>query len=254
MTNVEKVSARGRQSGFVIDSSFVIRLPRRRTAKGGHSSFLGQRAFTLLEVLVVITIMIILAGLLLSTFGYMQKKGARARAETEIAAMSAACESYKADNGIYPRDANTDTLAAVTDQTYSTNNPPDPVPTSYNSDPTTGVDAYKTASFRLYALLSGNLNGDRSTVTGRVYFQFKPNMLYPRSGAGIVVAIVDPFGNCYGYSTAKANYNDNPSNPNYGFNPTFDLWSTSGTGTNASQTEQQRAAEAAYEQKWIKNW
>ena len=45
-----------------------------------------------------------LAGLVLSTVGYVQKKGARSRAETEIAAMSAACESYKADNGIYPRD------------------------------------------------------------------------------------------------------------------------------------------------------
>ncbi len=70
-------------------------------------------AFTLIELLVVISIIIILAGLILSTVGYVQKKGARSRAETEIAAMSAALESYKADNGIYPRDATTtDTLNA----------------------------------------------------------------------------------------------------------------------------------------------
>jgi hypothetical protein len=140
---------------------------------------------------------------------------------------------------------------------YSTKTPPDPVPTSYDSDPlqsTAGVDAYKVASFILYAQLSGNLNGDRSTVTGRVYFQFKPNMLFPVGGTGTVVAIVDPFRNCYGYSTAKAKYTDDPTNPNYGFNPTFDLWSTSGTGSGASQTEQERAVDAAYEQKWIKNW
>ena len=61
-------------------------------------------AFTLIELLVVMAIIIVLAGLVLSTVGYVQKKGARSRAETEIAAMSAACESYKADNGIYPRD------------------------------------------------------------------------------------------------------------------------------------------------------
>src|SRR5213078_2483771 len=134
MTNAEKIGATGiRHSGFVIDSSFVIRPPRRRTAKAGHSSFLGQRAFTLLEVLVVIAIISILAGLLLSTFGYMQKKGARARAETEIAAMSAACESYKADNAVYPRTSVTDTFTAVTNRT-----PSDPQPTSY--DP--GVTAY----------------------------------------------------------------------------------------------------------------
>ena len=205
-------------------------------------------AFTLIELIVVIGIIAILSALVLSTVGYARKKAGRARAETEIAAMSAACESYKADNGIYPRDANTDALAAVTDQTFSTKNPPDPVPTSYNSDPVTGVAAYKTASFTLYAQLSGNLNGDRSTVTSRVYFQFKPNMLYPQGGVGTVVAIVDPFGNCYGYSTAQQ------ADPTKGFNPTFDLWSTAGSGTNASQTEQQRAADAAYEQKWLKNW
>jgi prepilin-type N-terminal cleavage/methylation domain-containing protein len=233
MTNVEKVSARCRHLGFVIDSSFVIRLARRRTAKAGHSSFLGQRAFTLLEVLVVIAIISILAGLLLSTFGYMQKKGARARAETEIAAMSAACESYKADNGVYPRDTTnntTDNLTALTSQT-----PPDPLPTSY--DPSNA--AYSSASFYLYGQLSGNINGDRSTYSQKSYFQFKPNMLSPAGGTGTVTAIRDPFGKSYGYSTA------NQANPSYGFNPTFDLWSTGGTSN---------ATDAAYEKAWIKNW
>ena len=61
-------------------------------------------AFTLIELIVVVGIITILAALVLSTVGYARKKGARARAETEIAAMSAACENYKADNGVYPRD------------------------------------------------------------------------------------------------------------------------------------------------------
>src|SRR5205823_12551701 len=77
------------------------------------SSFGGKAAFTILELLVVITIIITLAGLVLATIGYVQKKGARSRAEAEIAAMSAAAESYKADNGVYPRDTvggSTDTL------------------------------------------------------------------------------------------------------------------------------------------------
>ena len=47
-------------------------------------------AFTLIELIVVVGIIIVLAGLVLSTVGYARKKGARARAETEIAAMSAA--------------------------------------------------------------------------------------------------------------------------------------------------------------------
>src|SRR5258705_969383 len=59
-------------------------------------------AFTLIELIVVVGIITILAGLVLSTAGYARKKGARARAETEIAAMSAALENYKADNAVYP--------------------------------------------------------------------------------------------------------------------------------------------------------
>lgn len=58
--------------------------------------------FTLIELMIVIAIIAILASLVLSTAGYVQKKGARSRAEAEIAAVGAALESYKADNGDYP--------------------------------------------------------------------------------------------------------------------------------------------------------
>src|SRR5438034_11464173 len=115
MTNVEKVpAARGRHSGVVIDSPFATRLPRRSRAKAPRSSFTARRAFTLIELVVVVGIILILAGLVLSTAGYARKKGARARAETEIAAMSAACESYKADNATYVRNTDTDGLDAQT--------------------------------------------------------------------------------------------------------------------------------------------
>lgn len=75
------------------------------------SPSLRPRGFTLIELLVVITVIAILAGLILNTAGYIQKKGARSRAEAEIAALSAALESYKADMGDYPRGTNTGTNA-----------------------------------------------------------------------------------------------------------------------------------------------
>jgi prepilin-type N-terminal cleavage/methylation domain-containing protein len=234
MTNVEKVAtARCRHLGFVIDSSFVTRPPRRRTAKAGHSSFLRQRAFTLLEVLVVITIMIILAGLVLSTFGYMQKKGARARAETEIAAMSAACESYKADNAIYPRD-------------NATNGYTDTLDARQNIDPSQTV--YQNASLYLYEQLSGDMNANlQPPPSAKIYFSFKPQMLDgTRDGNGNLTSVTyirDPFGNSYGYSTA------NQSDAQKGYNPTFDLWSTAGAAPSPTP-----APPATQQDLWIKNW
>jgi prepilin-type N-terminal cleavage/methylation domain-containing protein len=62
--------------------------------------------FTILELIIVIAIIAILAGLILSTAGYVQKKGASSRAETEIAALTVALENFKADNGDYPHGTN----------------------------------------------------------------------------------------------------------------------------------------------------
>ena len=62
----------------------------------------NRQAFTLIELLVVITVIAILAGLVLNTAGYIQKKSARSRAEAEVAALSAAIESYNLDYGAYP--------------------------------------------------------------------------------------------------------------------------------------------------------
>ena len=71
-----------------------------RKVDGKHAG-----AFTLIELLVVIAIIGILAGLVLATAGYVQKKSALARAESEIAAISTALEGYKAEYGAYPSNA-----------------------------------------------------------------------------------------------------------------------------------------------------
>jgi type II secretion system protein G len=71
-------------------------------------SLLRRRsAFTLIELLVVIAIIAILAALTLSTMGYVNKKGAESRARSEVAALSAAIESFKLDTGTYPSNVST---------------------------------------------------------------------------------------------------------------------------------------------------
>ena len=187
-------------------SSFVIR----------HSSFpaTGAPAFTVVELLIVMAIILILAGLILATSGYVQKKGARSRAEAEIAAMSAALENYKADNGIYPSDP---AKTELVDPTVS------PTPAG--------------ASLYLYNQLAGASNGSRTPIAGaKSYFTFRPNQLNPSDQNQDVAFIRDPFGNSYGYSTAYQ------ASSSQGYNPTFDLWSTANAEPVTDQTQ------------WIKNW
>jgi type II secretory pathway pseudopilin PulG len=214
-------------------------------------------AFTLIELVLVVGIITLLGALVLSTVGYARKKGARARAETEIAAMSAALENYKADNGIYPRDPTANTATDKVNAKADGNPMPSPTPPGNPSGAT-----YPQASLVLYRALSGDRNLDRVVTTAdenfnvdgtslsppltqlpQSYFTFKLNMLSPAGGVGTVTAIVDPFGNSYGYSTAYQ------YDPNTGYNPTFDLWSTCGeTEPKAGETFQQ------YQLRWPKNW
>jgi prepilin-type N-terminal cleavage/methylation domain-containing protein len=197
-------------------------------------------AFTLIELIVVVSIIAVLSALVLSTVGYARKKGAQARAETEIAAMSAACENYKGDNGVYPRGpASAITIGTVTIPANATDN----LDARTRGNPADTADpTYGETSLYLYTLLSGDSTGNRSP-TGKSYMAFKPNMLLPSGGTGTVTAISDPFGNSYGYSTANQ---ADPVTPK-GYNPTFDLWSTTGLTTAGQPTQ-------ADQNQWIKNW
>ncbi|HSP44626.1 MAG TPA: type II secretion system protein [Chthoniobacterales bacterium] len=215
-------------------SSFVIR----------HSSFRAGGAFTLIELLIVMAIILVLAGLILATSDYVQKKGYRSRAEVEIAAISAALENYKADHGVYPRGKS---IAA----------PPNGSPTyavaatgtddlNARTDLTSSGSKYRDASRYLYEQLSGDLNLDLSPDTGsKSYMPFKEsNLALIKDATGKTVGlshIKDPFGNSYGYSSGGA------TTPPVGYNPTFDLWSTCGN-KDPNETDQQYVA------RWIKNW
>jgi hypothetical protein len=130
-------------------------------------------------------------------------------------------------------------------------------------DPATANAAFYTAaSLVLYRALSGDRNLDRSitaadenynidgmalspplTQLPQCYFAFKPNMLSPSGGAGTIIMVADPFGNSYGYSTA------NQYDPNTGYNPTFDMWSTAATAPSPTPPPP-----ATQQDLWIKNW
>lgn len=61
-----------------------------------------QRGFSLVELLVVITIIVILSGLTIGAMGWVQRKAAVDKAKAQLALLENGLEQYHADTGTYP--------------------------------------------------------------------------------------------------------------------------------------------------------
>jgi prepilin-type N-terminal cleavage/methylation domain-containing protein len=230
---------------------------------------IGARSgFTLIELLAVMAIILILAGLILSIAGNANFRGAEARAQGEIQAISAACESYKTDNGAYPESSPAVTTGS---DILSPLNDTDPAGSTSSAH-------YIAAGETLYQALAGvNASGGNTDANGnllKVYMNFTPGQLYstanstnpdstPPVATNVLMTtyVVDPFGLPYGYSTAQATANQTaaanspPTTPaTVGYNPTFDLWSTAGYSPTNGKSYPTNIAAANYYTLWIKNW
>lgn len=67
-----------------------------------HSPARPSRGFTLIEMLVVITIIVILAGLVMGGMGYVQQRQAYEKAKVQLALLAKGIEEYKSEMGKYP--------------------------------------------------------------------------------------------------------------------------------------------------------
>jgi prepilin-type N-terminal cleavage/methylation domain-containing protein len=208
-----------------------------------------RSGFTLIEMITVVAIIILLAGLVISTAGWANRKAAMERALNEIKGIGAAIENYKIDNGTVPQNDDTDLL--------------DPR-IHFSAIGGTSGTYYNKASRYLYQTLTGDLDPpndpDGKPETGnKSYYTFDRSLLnVSRNGTGEITKvhyIQDPFGNSYGYSTAglkleteyRKELRSNPQAPRpadkKGFNTaTYDMWSTTGATTQDGQA------------KWVKNW
>src|ERR1700722_13325495 len=172
-------------------------------------------SFTLVELLTVMAIISILASLMIFAATSMWTKAKRSRAASEIQGMSAALESYKTDNGIYPE------ASSLLTNTYTAN------------DGKQSGGQYQASSRLLYKALSSKVSfsdftlSTASPATGKAYMSFKQNQIGDPTGAITGGSYVqDPWGYSYGYSTGDAN-NPQQISP-YSGRGFFDLWSTGG--------------------------
>jgi prepilin-type N-terminal cleavage/methylation domain-containing protein len=134
----------------------------------------SRAAFTLIELLAVITIIGILAGLTLGAAGAVRRHGATSTAKAEVAALQAACDRFYADNNSYPSNS------AV--------NP------SSSGNPT----QYTTAGLTLFTNLVGSTTLTNAPTSKR-YFEPKPSMVNTNG------YFIDPWGYAYGYNSDGIN-------------------------------------------------
>jgi prepilin-type N-terminal cleavage/methylation domain-containing protein len=140
----------------------------------------SYEAFTLVELLAVITIIGILAGLTLGAAGAVRRHGATSTAKAEVAALQAACDRYYADHNSYP----------------TTNSMPDP---SSSSDVNpSSTSKYPTGGRALFNSLFGTNQYNLSPSTKR-YFEPKPAMVSSTTNANAY--FIDPWGYPYGYNS-----------------------------------------------------
>src|SRR5437867_3746426 len=112
--------------------------------RGRSASKLGSNSgFTLIELLTVMTIIVVLTSLVITGVSYAQQKAGRSKADAQIHGLAVGLESYKIDNGDYPRG-----LPNSKTNDADNINPKD----RKFWDPS----SYKNASLVLYAALSGD--------------------------------------------------------------------------------------------------
>jgi type II secretion system protein G len=97
-------------------------IPRVFTLPSGSMSTARRiSAFTLMELMTVVTLIAVLAGLTMASFGYVNKKAADSRARAEVSAISAAIDRYQADLGSYPENSSVLYKELVGEGTVNTN-------------------------------------------------------------------------------------------------------------------------------------
>lgn len=164
----------------------------------------GLRSFTLIELMVVVAVIAILAGLVLGGAGAVRQRAARGQAKAEIAAIEAGLARYQMDFGAYPTPTSN----------VSTNGGVYPLsPTSYSG-----------AGAVLFRALWGSSNFTDLAGAGKQYLSVKPSMV----NTSQVNFFIDPWGYAYGYYWSG-------SGSLYG-GAVPDVWSTGGQTGSGSQT------------------
>ena len=176
----------------------------------------GNSAFTLIELMAVITIIVILAGLVAFGLAFVNEKQATEKTKLQISLLSKAIEEYKQETGQYPPTANLNPSGALNSGN------------SYNSDV-----LFKS----LYWDSDNDGIGVPADTDQKIYLpDLDPATTkqgWTSGTASATTKILDPWGMPYLYRSAKSATGVANANTT---NPEFDLWSAGKNGSTKPAT------------------
>lgn len=163
-----------------------------------------QLGFTLIEMVTVMSIILLLAGIVVGSMNFVQGRQAREKAKAQIALLSKAIEEYKMDMGVYPGTEDTVIAGDVSEEIYQALFKDGYDFTNPSTPPATWDKARK-----IYVNELDPRDNKQGWVTRLASSAAVPDNL----------KIIDPWGNPYRYRRGT-----NAQNPD------FDLWSTGKDG------------------------
>lgn len=196
------------------------------------------RGFTLMEMLIVISIMALLAALLLG--GGNRVSSRRHVTQGYMLGIEAALERYHTLNGEYPEPVNADeTAELMPGKVYRIG----AAKCLYQALSGDGSDAIKGNGLAKDANPSnGNISTDE--IKNSMFTEL-PQALWRKIGSSYI--LVDAFGHPFQYTKAD---NDKKNT----INSSYDLWSYAEDDKNTIAKSKDTEAAAGLGAKWIKNW
>lgn len=217
-----------------------------------------KHAFTLVEMLIVVTIISLLAALTMGGYTYAMRSSKRRLTTGTFEAIKLALERYNTEFGEYPQPANSNQMVQFPPglATYDTSG----ASCLYQALTGDGYDQIKG--------VTGTGGGSGGSSDGKVegvaelknkMFVEIPQTIYTRRGTNFM--LIDGFGHPFQYlkaaiptATNGANGNNNNNTTPTTINSTYDLWSYSEDEVNTTKQSISSLTDPTISVKWIKNW
>ena len=211
-----------------------------------------QDAFTLIELITVVSVIVILFALVVGGFTYADRASKRSRTEVVIRAARSALEAYKEKFGAYPEVANPDASVTVADKSYIAGGGA----CLYQALTGDGLDQIKVGDGGGEGASNGELD---DTEAPNVVLNDLPREAWTTTDG--LYYIVDGFGHPVRYVKAAPTVSFTPGQaapePTTINRGTYDMWSYGEDTENIIATSLETSEAGTVQTgslKWIKNW